>query len=205
MWNRSARLLETEQVAPGGRDDRRAESRLRTVYRVAGVTANGDRGLARLLNISDSGMMLSVSLDVRLGDWMYVDLGEGDSLEAKVVWYDGQRCGVKLRSAIDSGEKLKQLCEERRSGSGRPLRVPLCKPAMASSEQGLHLVKLQDISQGGLNVIHDGRFKEGLSVKVCISPGIDRRGVVRWVRDDRAGIALYDVLTVEELGSMNRL
>lgn len=204
MRNASASLATAAEYHWTDTGERRANHRLRTVYRVARVSAKGDRGLARLLNISDGGMMLSLSLDVLPGDALRVDLAEDRAYETRVIWREGQQCGVRLRTPINSLGTLQQLCEDRRSGEARPLRIPLSKAAIACSELGLHPVRLQDISQSGMKVLEGGRFKEGLAVKVRVAPGIERRGVVRWVRDGRAGIVLRDVLTVEELGSMNR-
>ncbi|HYZ48311.1 MAG TPA: PilZ domain-containing protein [Sphingomonas sp.] len=205
MRNTALRVEEAPKTWSREIGERRANHRLRTVYCVSRVSANGDLGLARLLNISNEGMMLSHSLDVRPGDHLRVDLSEDRSYETRVIWRDGLHCGVRLRAPIDCVETVKGLCEDRRACAGRPLRLPLSKEAMASSELGLHRIRLQDVSQNGLNVFHDGRFKEGLAVKVRLAAGIERRGVVRWLQDGRAGIALRDLLTVEQLGSANKL
>ncbi|MBN8816230.1 MAG: PilZ domain-containing protein [Sphingomonas sp.] len=182
--------------------DRRSASRIRTVYRVARVRARGDEGLARVHNLSDEGMMLELGFPVMLNDTVRIDLTETVSLEGKVIWTEGGRCGLKLRRPVDSADLLRQMCEEQRSGATRPLRLGMRRPAMTASEFGLKPVSVVDISQRGMKLAHDGSFRPGLAVKVTTDTGIERRGVVRWTRDDLAGVILTEPFTVAELGSL---
>ena len=200
-------LLTGQDVAEVGEDgsERRSGQRLRTVYRVARVISRGDQGLARVHNISDLGMMLSVSVDLCIGDSITIDLSERHSLVATVIWHIAGRCGLKFKSPIDSAAVLKSLYEERSHGNVRPLRLPHSKAIIVSSELGIQMVRLQDVSQAGLKVAHDGRFTPGLPVKARLAPDIECRGVVRWSRDGAAGIALTDLLSVDQLGSVNAI
>lgn len=183
-------------------DDRRAGSRLRTVYRVARVRARGDEGLARVHNLSDDGIMIELGFPVMLNDIVRIDLTESVSLDGRVVWTDGSRCGLKLRRSIDSPTLLRKMCEEQRSRATRPMRLPMGHTAMTSSECGLKPVSVVDISQRGMKLAHDGSFQPGLAVKVTTDAGIERRGVVRWSRDGLAGVILTEPFTVAELGSL---
>ncbi|WP_267433896.1 PilZ domain-containing protein [Sphingomonas sp. GM_Shp_1] len=187
-------------IMPG---ERRRASRLRTVYRVARVTARGDQGLARVQNISDEGLMITTSLPLCLGDQVRVDLSEACSLTGTVVWHDQNRCGLRLLHAIDSAALLRRLFEERRSGRARPLRLVHSKKVVISSEHGLSVAALRDVSQCGMKIAHDGSFHSGLTVKVLLTPGVERRGVVRWSKDGIAGIALTEIFSVEDLGSLS--
>lgn len=190
-------------IAPA--PDRRARQRLRTVYRVARIAARGDEGLARVHNISDGGLMLSMSLDLCLGDTVRVDLSDTCPLTGTVVWRDNGRCGIKLNQNINSAAVLKRLFEERRAGDLRPLRIVHDKALIVTCPSGLQVVRLRDISQAGMKVAHDGGFTPGLPVKIKLSAEVERRGVVRWSRDFLAGIALTEMLSVEELGSMRAI
>lgn len=155
-----------DETVEGRPPERRRGSRLRTVYRIARVLANGDQGLARVRNLSDEGIMLSLSLPICLGDTIAIDLSETCSLVGTVAWHEGQRCGVRLALPIDSAGALKRLFEERREGRSRPLRLQLDKSVLVSSELGLQMLRIRDVSQTGMKVVHDGRFTEGLSVKI---------------------------------------
>lgn len=186
-------------------EDRRAGIRYHTVYRTARVIANGDHGLATVLNISDEGMLLSSPLSLCIGDPVTVDLSETCSLTGAVAWRSAPRCGISLAARIDSCAVLERLGQERSSGHGRSLRLPVGKSVLVTSELGMQIVRLRNISQRGMNVMHDGRFYPGLPVKVRLPAGAERRGVVRWSRDGIAGIALTEILAVDELGSVKLL
>lgn len=201
----SAPVRAAASALDAGIVDQRCGQRLRTVYRVARVFGRGDQGLARVHNISDRGMMLSVSLDLRRGDAMRIDLSDSCSLSGGVAWHHARRCGIELYEQIDSAAVLKRLFEERRSTASRPLRLSHSKALVVTSALGLQLVTLRDVSQAGMKVVHDGRFTPGLPVKVRLSPDVERRGVVRWSQDGVAGIALTEILSVEDLGSLRAI
>ena len=168
--------------APPAPRKRRRSPRFRTVFRVARVSARDDQGLARIQNISDEGLMITTSMELSPGDAIQIDLSDDCSLTGLVVWYDRNRCGVRLLRPVNSPALLRQLYEERSVGHGRPLRLAHRKPVVVVS--------------------HKGNFNPGLAVKVLLAPGMERSGVVRWSKDGVAGIALTEILSVEELGSM---
>ncbi len=181
--------------------DRRRGSRHVTVFFIARMTCGGDQGFGRVLNISDGGMMISARVPLMLGDAVTVVLSEIGTLTGNVVWRDSDWAGLKLTTPIDSLALLNRLNEERRHSRRRSLRLPVDKPAVAMSEFGIQVVRLRDLSQRGAKVIHDGRFYPGLSVKIQVTPGHDRRGFVRWSSDGIAGLEFLEVLSVDDLSS----
>lgn len=188
-----------------GEADRRKGPRQITVYRIARVFARGDHGLARVLNISDHGLMISARLDLMLGDEATVDLSETCSLTGQLIWRDADWCGLKLAVPIDSIALLRRLKEERAGPKGPALSLPVDKKVVATSEFGMQLVRLRDISQRTAKLVHDGRFHPGLAVRILIIPGMERRGVVRSSVDGIAEVELTEWLTVDQLGSMKNL
>jgi hypothetical protein len=185
--------------------ERRIRQRLRTVYRVARVTASGDQGLAKVHNLSDEGIMLSLSLPACPGTGIAIELSEGCNLQGTIVWRNGSQCGIKLGVPIDSGRTLKRLYHERYAGAYRPLRLPFGKTVPITCEDGTQLVRLRDISQSGMKIAHGGEFKPGLPVKICLADGLERRGIIRWSGDGIAGIWLTENLSVADLGSLRAL
>ena len=184
--------------------DQRAGRRLRTVYRVARVACNGRYGLARVFNLSDLGMMMSSPLDLCVGDLVTVDLSDSCTLTGSIMWHDGARCGVRFAAPIDGAAMLKRLFEERHTQRWRPLRVPISRAAMVRSEVGIQMVRIEDISQSGMKVAHDGRLRPGLAIVARLSPEVECRGVVRWSQDGKAGVMLTDPLSVEQLADVRR-
>jgi hypothetical protein len=193
--------FEHEIYSPTPSDDLRAAPRQRTLYRVACVRTAADRGMARVQNLSDDGMMLRLSLPVLLGDAVDIQLSETVNIPGRVVWTHGTECGIKLTHAIDSGALLKHIADQTSSKGTRALRLPVSKKATVSSEMGIHAGEVDDISQWGMKVKHDGRFSAGLQVKITLHSGLQRRGVVRWSEEGIAGILLLEPFSPDELGS----
>lgn len=191
-------------IIPQAAVEQRGSQRLRTVYRVARVARGGVYGLARVFNLSDLGMMMSTPLDLCVGDLVTVDLSDSCTLTGSIMWHDGARCGVKFAAPIDGAAMLKRLFEERHTQRWRPLRVPISRAAIVRSEVGIQMVRIEDISQSGMKLAHDGRFRPGLPIAARLSPEVECRGVVRWSQDGKAGIMLTDPLSVDQLADIRR-
>lgn len=196
-----------EAAVPGTNAARnsRATDRVRTVLRVVKVQSSGDEGLARLRNISDGGMMLRLQLPVCLGDTVTVHLEDGRSLVSKVVWTEGQNCGVRFEDAVDCAGLLNEMARSARAGVSRPVRMSADADAVAYTPGGIYPIRVKDISQRGMKVQHRCAFKEGLPVKILLGPGLEWRGVVRWASGDLAGIQLSEPMSLDNLGSSNHL
>lgn len=185
--------------------NRREGYRVRTVYRVVRVETDSEQGLARVRNISDGGMKLSHHLPLMLGDTVRVALTDEVEIEGKVVWTNGNDCGVQFPERIDSIAVLRDTAERMRSASARAPRIQTEILAIASSEGALQAVAIQDVSLRGMKIAHNGSFRSGLPVKVCLSSGVERRGIVRWANDRLAGLELTEPFGVEDLGAVSAL
>lgn len=183
----------------------RRSKRTRTVLKTVKVQIAGDEGLARLQNISDDGMKLALKLSICIGDVVTVFLSDVDRVEGRVVWTEGEHCGLQIAETIDSSALLIALAERLRDGSSRPVRMATATAAVAYSDTGIHAVQVKDISQRGLKLQHHANFAEGLSLKVQLATGLELRGIVRWSNHDLAGIELLEPVSVEQLGSSNSL
>jgi hypothetical protein len=185
--------------------DRRAGERVQTVFRVARIIAASDQGLARIRNMSDHGARLRVPIPVAPSDTLTVELADGVELVGQVVWNESGEFGLQFGEPIDCAGLLATLAAGARSGTTRPVRLPVATTALIRSERGLRCARIIDISQRGLKLLHDGSLTEGLLVKVTLSSGLDRLGTVRWARDKMAGVMLLEPLSVETLGSVQTL
>lgn len=185
--------------------ERREHQRLRTVYRIVPAETDQDSGLVRMRNISDRGMALEVGFPTCLGDSIRLTLAEGDVLRGTVVWSKENECGVRFDAPIDSIRVLRESAVAMRSALHRQPRLPISRKGVASSERGMRAVELRDVSQRGMKLLHDGSFTPGLHVKVSLSSGVERRGVVRWTRDRWAGVMLTEPFSARELGAISAL
>ncbi|HST36369.1 MAG TPA: PilZ domain-containing protein [Allosphingosinicella sp.] len=185
--------------------DRRTGPRFHTVLRVARVTRAHDVGLWRLRNISDSGMMLETGVPVKPGEHVSIQLSESITIEGRIAWEDGSRCGVAFDAPIDCAATLETLVTEQSRPDYRPLRVPVQTRAIAYCERGMHTVKVLDLSPHGAGIAHDGCFKPGMSTLLLFENGEEHRGVIRWSKDGRAGVLLLQPFPCATLESASRL
>ena len=195
-----------DDVFPAARpEERRRADRIITVYRIARISTGSDAGLCRVLNISDSGLMLMSSLAVEPGDPILVSLSETIQVSGEVVWCEGARLGVCFLTPIDAAAILSSLALSRQSGAERPTRLPTNTKAVAVTPYRTGAVTLRNISQQGMQLTHDGSFTVGLPVKVILRNGLERRGVVKWSKDKVAGLSLLEPISHHELESASKL
>lgn len=185
--------------------ERRSDERVQTVLRVARIIAASDQGLARIRNMSDHGARLRVPILVAPSDILTVELADGLELVGRVIWNESGEFGLQFGEPIDCAGLLATLAAGARSGTTRPVRLPVATTALIRSERGLRCARIVDISQRGLKLAHDGSLTKGLHVKVTLSSGLDRRGIVRWAKDKMAGVMLLEPLRIEALGSVQNL
>lgn len=185
--------------------ERRDGHRIHTVLRVARVSRAHDAGLWRVRNISDGGMMMAVSVPVTPGERLSVSLSDTVTLEARVSWWDGARCGVAFERPVDCAALLHDLVAEQRRPFYRPPRLPVSGRAIVYCEKGLHSVRLLNLSQHGAGFAHDGRVARGMTAKLLLADGDEHRGVVRWSHGGRAGMYLVEPLPCDRLESACRL
>ncbi len=193
----------------GLEDERREANRHCTVFRIAKIARESDAGLWRVRNISDNGMMLATTVAVNTGEPLEIALSDSITLTGKVVWAREGRCGVAFDTPVDALDILRQLAAERQSGEYRPPRLPVHGRALAVTEEGDHDVEIENLSQNGAGVIHDGSLETGTELLLVLSDDIRRRGIVRWSRGDstgtwRAGIWFAPPLAPGDLESIRR-
>ena len=185
--------------------ERREDSRFHTVLRVALVTRERDMGLWRVRNISNRGIMLATRVQLVPGERLTIALSEAIVVAGRVVWWDGERCGVEFDAPIDCAGALHALVEEQRQPNYRPPRLTVATRAIAWCDKGLHSVRIYNLSHHGAGFTHDGCFHAGMPTKLHFETGEDYRGIVRWSEDGRAGLFLTDPIPSGKLESARRL
>lgn len=185
--------------------ERRDDSRIHTVMRVAMVRRDHDVGLWRVRNISNSGMMLITQVPVVPGERLTITLSEKVAIEGRAIWWDGERCGVAFDRPVDCAALLEALVTEQKAPRYRPPRLPVATRAIAYCDKGLHTVRIFNLSARGAGFAHDGCFRAGMAVKLHFDTGEEHRGVIRWSRDGRAGLYLVEPIACARLESAARL
>lgn len=179
--------------------ERRETTRNRSCYRMVKLVRDCGASLCQLGNISDEGMMLTCQDPPSIGEALIIELSDDHSLTGQVAWADDGHCGVQFDRAIDSAALLRNLATEQRNGVYRPPRIMAQLLGVAYSEMGMHPIRTTNLSQRGMGINHDGRMRPDLHLLVMLENGVERRGVVRWSHDHRAGIMLTEPLGCAEI------
>ena len=192
-------------VAPTGRRaGQRRDMRLFPVSRTGHPSAGEKPALARMLNLSDDGMVLATRLPAALGERLTLDVSESCALTGEVIWMQPGQCGLKLVAPVDSAALMQRLAEERTTIRRRRRWRPE-KTVVVRSELGLQIVRLRDVSGHEAKIVHDGRFTPGMAVKLQLAPGVERPGILSWSRDGIAGIALAERIDTDQVGAVTRM
>jgi len=185
--------------------DRRASQRTLTIYRLVQIDSAGDRGFARCRNISDSGVRLELTMPLEMGQAVNVAFSPANILAGQVVWKVENSCGVAFTAEVDSAALLSRSAAELHGDRARPMRLTANLPARVSLDGATRETMVQDISQRGVRITHDGALDRGMSVRVVLASGVEREGIVQWATGDMAGVYFIEPFSVDDLGSISAL
>jgi hypothetical protein len=185
--------------------DRRSDDRKRLVYRLVHVEHDGDLGLGRCRNISDSGMKLELTMPVTVGAQITVAFSAVHSFTGIVIWSKGRLCGVALDDRINYDIMLRQSAAETRARGFPGLRPSGHLWATLRVDGDTRETRVQELNQQGLKVAHDGRMKSNLQLSIRFGCGRERQGVVRSNKGNVADVILLEPFSVGELGSVTAL
>lgn len=185
--------------------DRRGAPRALAVYKVVKIKRDDKEGLARCRNISETGMKLEVGMQLSLNDHLKVELSPDIVLDARVVWTNGNECGVAFERHIDCEELLGQSLDFKRKERSRSPRLNTHIPARIALQGAVHPTTIKNISQRGMLVTHNGKFNAGLRVRVLMPNGDERDALVQWVHENFAGLLLAEPFGVLDLSDVQSL
>lgn len=164
------------------------------------VVANRNDAFVKTERKPDQRASICPERAVALGETLTLELVEGLAMAGQVIWTSGSDCGVKFDRHIDCRELLTRLVALSQSGIGHPDSPQASSSAVTRGRSGKPNDLMADISRSEMKPVHDGNFVEGLAVKVLMSSGPDRRGIVCWTQDNIARLIVLDK-TAGELGS----
>jgi len=195
-----------EDFAPVDRSGalHRQETRLCTVYLFAAASTETDEGLCRVKNISDQGMMVITGLDVTVGEEISITLSDAITLSAEIKWADEGRIGLQFSRPIDSASILDALTEKG-SRTHRPPRLVIGLVGTAVTDEGIQPIRALDISQTGMKIAYDGSLEPGTRIKVVLENGLTQRGVVKWSKNQVAGLRFLKPIPHEMVDSVAKL
>src|SRR3546814_18139410 len=96
-------------------------------------------------------------------------------LTGKVVWARDGRCGVAFDDVIDAVDILRRLAAERQSGEYRPPRLLVRGPAIAVMQEVEYPVEIENLSQNGAGLVHQGELEAGAPLELVLGGGENGR------------------------------
>ena len=163
------------------------------------LTVGTVRQVCSIRKISAGGAVLHVDQDVAPGERLELELMTGEQLSGTIAWRRGGEVGLRFDAPVDVFAIIAQDIVSQPGERRRMPRVETICSALLETAAGTELVTTRDISQGGVKI--DVPFALVAEERILITVDGLRpiEGVVRWSRDNVAGIAFLPELRWQEL------
>jgi hypothetical protein len=163
------------------------------------LTVGTVRQVCSIRKISAGGAVVHVDQDIEAGERLELELMTGEQLGGTIAWRRGLEVGLRFDAPVDVFAIIAQDIVSQPGERRRMPRVETICSALLESAARTELVTTRDISQGGVKI--DVPFalvpEERILLTVEGLPAIP--GVVRWSRENVAGIAFLPELRWQEL------
>lgn len=178
-------------------DDRRGgDERHMTLFRVGCLVVGDTRELCLIKNISAGGMMVRSYGVIAEGTCLSIELKCGQPISGRVSWSNGNDLGITFDTRIDVLDLLNTALDARRP---RMPRIEVGGYATVRDGATVLRVRLADISQGGVKIVHEARIAPDSDVVVTVPGMPSQAGVLRWSDGECSGITFNAVLPLPQL------
>jgi len=162
------------------------------------LTVGSVRQVCSIRKISAGGAVIHVDQDIA-GERLELELMTGEQLSGTIAWRRGLELGLRFDSPVDVFAIIAQDIVSQPGERRRMPRVETTCSALLETAAGTELVTTRDISQGGVKI--DVPFALAPEERILITveglPPI--QSVVRWSRDNVAGLAFLPELRWQDL------
>jgi hypothetical protein len=134
--------------------------------------------------IADQTLAVGSATPLNLNDRVTITVSSA-ALDGRIVWLNGQDCGV----AFDQGFALASGCCALGRHDGRPHDEAVVAANKSMSERKAE---------------NDRNFQPGLKVRVVLDDGREANGIVRWSRDNIAGLILLETVVTPSFSAPMR-
>lgn len=186
---------------PQRRPDRRRDVRHLTILRVGTVVVDDRRELCLVRNISAGGLMAMVYSPFEAGQRIAIELKTNQPIPGAVTWTRDSTIGVAFDDKVDIAEVLSNAAMLDNGWRPRMPRVPVDRMATLRAGARTYWVSTRDISQGGVKVEADQALEIGGETVVTLENFRPIPGVVRWKKENVAGISFNQVIPFHELSA----
>lgn len=170
-------------------------ARTMTLFLIGRIMSDRCDTLCCIRNLSAGGLKAEVRAPFVVGEPIRIEFRNGDIMPSSVRWVDRRAIGVQFDTPVDVERMLSECSTVRRPSAAlapRAPRMPTNCPAEVRIEGRVHRVSVEDLSQGGAKLATALPLEKDMLLTLTV-PGLDPlRGVVRWVRGDRVGVAFLE-------------
>jgi hypothetical protein len=176
--------------------DARSDERHLTLFRVGALIVGEMRELCLIKNVSASGMMIRTYSAIGEDTELSVALKQGQLVRGRVRWVRGHDVGIAFDQRIDVVDLLSSSMEGPRP---RMPRVEIRCTGSARQGAAISVIRLHDISQGGLKAESSRALTVGAEAVVTLPELAPIAGIVRWQDGQVHGIGFNRLLSLSEL------
>lgn len=180
-------------------EHRQSERKVVTVRWVAKLSGEKGQELCLIRNVSAGGVMANIYSEHEIGEHIALEIRSGQLLEGEIVWLRDGCAGVRFFSEVDVDEMLKSVSADRPGLRSRAPRIEVYGQANIRIGSTAYTVDLCDLSQGGVKVALPGPIEPDKEVVVSISGLEDRKSLIRWQRNGRAGLSFVRPISFDLL------
>lgn len=182
-----------------GEEHRLSGRQVVTVRWVAKLMGDKGQELCLIRNISAGGVMANVYSTHVVGEHIALEIRSGQRLEGKIVWAQDGCIGLRFEAQVDVDDMLKYASTDKSGLRTRAPRIEVYGQAQIKVGDRTCMVDLCDLSQGGVKVTLPEPIEAGNEVVVSISGLEDRKSLVRWQKDGRAGLSFVRPISFDLL------
>jgi len=179
--------------------ERRKHHRYRTLDYVARLDSRALQVPVRVTNLSSGGALITGSTFPDVGEHIRLYFDCTQSIEGRVSWTSKGQAGIRFVKEIACEQFVRDLVDSRLNATTRMLRFPVRIRVWIQCGAASLVTFVDNISQKGLRVAHDGGLVPGAQVEITLPGGIHQAGTIRWVNARSAGIELVGKLAVADL------
>ena len=190
---------QTLQDADTAEDHRRSDRQVVTVRWVAKMTGEKGQELCLIRNISSGGVMANIYSTHEVGEQISLEIRSGQRLEGEIVWMRDGCVGIRFGEPVNVDEMLKSASVDRNGLRTRPPRIEVYGQANIKIGERTYSVDLCDLSQGGVKVTLPEPIAPGNEVVVSIGGLEDRKSLIRWQKNGRAGLSFVRPISFDLL------
>jgi hypothetical protein len=167
------------------------------------ATAEGEE-LCLIRNISSGGVQIETYRPVRQDEHITIALRAGYVLHGRVAWVADLKAGVQFDTPIEVQEVLAGKIGGTDSLRVRSPRLAADFWVTMENDGQVHHVHVCDVSQGGIKVDSDEKFRSGTRTWIHISQFGRREAVVRWCRDGQVGLAFLTPISYADFAGWRK-